>query len=404
MTFEFISSIKDERIVSDRELNSAAGRTRHARCQIDGLDGIINAIESGAEILRVYFAGKAPDDRIISFSRTYGVQCFHVSDGVMKKLTDTSYLIPEVGIAAIPQKKAGEDNFAIVMDHVVDHGNIGTIIRSAAAFGINDLISTESQTDFFYKKIISASRGKVFESRISRFSTPTDTIRWLKEKGYQILATSPHATGIISRVNLQDKPVALVIGNESDGVCDEIMQLADLTVLIPMYGQVESLNVGVAAGISLYELKFRMVLAMLKGLIRSNLGREINVTSKRIISAMNKPIKQASGLESMQVILMMILKCDEKMSLKQVSADTALFGDELNAFLEPMITQEFIDLHKDTEGDYIILTKEGERAISELWPVVESAQKKIMEGFTEQEEAQLREFLLRIQKNCDLME
>ena len=405
MYSDIIKSIKDERIVSDRKLNSAAGRQAQGRCQVDGLDGIVNALESGAEIIRIYFAAK-PGDKPGDIQKFLdrGIPCISVTDGIMKKLTGTSYLIPIVGIAAIPQNRGtGTGDFVIVLDNVVDHGNIGTIIRSATAFGIKDIISTNSQSDFFYKKIISSSRGKAFSTRIKQFENSRQTLEFLKSNGYQIIATSPHATNIISRIKLDRKPVALVIGNESSGISGEIMKESDITIQIPMSGQMESLNVGVATGISIYELKFRMVIAMLKKLIRSNMGREINVTSKRIIRALDKPIKNVSGLQSMQVILMMILKCDEEMTMKQVSRDTGVFGEELDEFLKPLFEEDYIK-RIDIDESCIVLTKAGERAISELWPVVESLENQIFEGFSEEEEARFRDFLSRIQKNCDMIE
>ena len=89
-----------------------------------------------------------------------------------------------------------------------------------------------------------------------------------------------------------DKPIALVIGNETDGVSGELLENADKIIQIPMQSHVESLNVGVAAGISIYELKLKQVIGMIENKIRATLGREINVTSMFIQQVLDKKLKK----------------------------------------------------------------------------------------------------------------
>jgi TrmH family RNA methyltransferase len=115
-------------------------------------------------------------------------------------------------------------DFVLVLDRVQDHGNLGTIIRTASAFGIRELISTTTELDIYFKKVVSASRGKAFEAHLYAFTSAHAVIAALKQRGYQIVATSPHARDIQAMVPLQHKPVALVVGNETEGVSDELLQ------------------------------------------------------------------------------------------------------------------------------------------------------------------------------------
>jgi TrmH family RNA methyltransferase len=128
-----------------------------------------------------------------------GIACYAVSEGILKKISDTSYLVPVIGIErlpAAPERPFPQTNFVLVLDRVQDHGNLGTSIRTASAFGIREQISTTPALDLYFKKVVSASRGKVFEVRLHAFASAHAAIAALKQRGYQIVATSPHARQI----------------------------------------------------------------------------------------------------------------------------------------------------------------------------------------------------------------
>ncbi|MDQ2907061.1 MAG: hypothetical protein M3Y81_26415 [Chloroflexota bacterium] len=384
-----------------RELSSSSGRTRQRKCLLEGIDSIRWALEAGMAVEYVFAHTTVLDTSLIGRLSALHIPCYVVSDGILKKISDTSYLVPCLGVARLPREDAWDDrlgDLVLVLDRVQDHGNIGTIIRTASAFGIRDIVSTSADLDIYYKKIVSASRGTVFDTRLWRFNAATAAVKALQQKGYQVVATSSHARTIQSMATLQVKPIALVVGNETEGVSQEIVDLADVVVQIPMSGMVESLNVGVATGISLYELKFRMVLTMLTNYIRSRLGREVNVASKLIRQAFDARLKQVSALNGTQVVLLMVLKCDEVMTMDQVSKDMTTFGPELDALLAPLFEHGYIQ--HATPGDSILLTGAGEQAIAQLWSVVERAENDILSDFTADEKTQLDTFLKRIQANA----
>jgi TrmH family RNA methyltransferase len=322
----------------------------------------------------------------------------------LKKISDTRYLIPFIGMGRLKENHESQDplnNFVIVLDDVRDHGNIGTIIRTARAFGIRDIITTRQDVDLWYKKIIEASRGKIFDICLKRFRSPQETISFLQKQGFQVIATSPHAPLLQPAAQLQPKPIALVVGNETTGVSDEILQTADLVVQIPMSKQVESLNVGVATGISVYEFKLKLVLAMLTKYIRTTLGREVNVTGKLIQMAFDKRLKEITKFSSTQVILLMILKCDETMTLQQVSKDTATFDEELQELLRPLLDGGYIRYCEEMSPETIQLTDNGEQLLGQLWGMIESTEENILQGFTDEEKRRFTEYLHRVQTNCE---
>ncbi|HZR42084.1 MAG TPA: RNA methyltransferase, partial [Ktedonobacteraceae bacterium] len=282
---ETITSIKDPRVAEARELNSATGRARLQKCLLEGIEAIQWALEADLPIEHIFYNSGQEEEPLYAQLRQRHVPCYSVSAGILKKISDTSYLVPYIGVARLSSASTDSGamgDFVVVLDRVQDHGNIGTIVRTASAFGIRDLVSTTTNLDLYYKKIVTASRGRVFATRLTSYPTGSAAMTALKQQGYQIIATSSHARDIQSLAPLQARPVALVVGNETEGISAEILHSADIVVQIPMSGQVESLNVGVATGISLYELRFRMILAMLVNYIRANTGRQVNVTAQLI--------------------------------------------------------------------------------------------------------------------------
>lgn len=400
-----ITSIKDPRVIEARELTSATGRGRNRKCLLEGAESIQWALEAQWPIEHVFYHAALRNDPLLNILREKIVPCYVVTDGILKKISDTSYLIPYIGVAPLPQEgsSAAMGDLVIVLDRVLDHGNIGTIIRTASAFGVRDIVSTSPELDLYFKKIVTASRGKVFDVTLQHFQSGVAAVTALKQRGYQVIATSPHAKDIQSLANLQPKPVALVVGNETEGIAEAIVQLADIVVQIPMSGLVESLNVGVATGISLYEFKFRMVLSMLTHYIRSNFGREVNVTSKLIMQAFDAQISKVSALNGFHVLLLMILKCDEAMTMGQVGKDMGVYGQELDDLLHPLFEKAYIQYREHSAEQTIQLTDEGERTLAQLWNVVERTENQVLAGFSESEKKQLNDYLQRIQANCVAM-
>ncbi len=392
---ERIASIKDERIKKARTLISSAGRKAANRCLLEGEQALQWALQAQREIVEVFVADTYTNYDLLSSLSALQIPHYQVSDGIAKKITDTNYLVPIIGVVQLPTHcSAREDNFVVVLDHVKDHGNIGAIIRSAMAFGISD-IAFIHEADPYFKKTIDASRGTIFRANITEFSTTTEALKHLK-KTYQIVATSPRGTHLQSLAPLQEKPIALILGNETHGVSDDILKEADLIVQMPMSSTVESLNVAVFAGLSIYELKLRILLTMLTTIIKKTLGRQVNVAGHLIQSAFDTALKKVTDLSATQVILLMIMTCDESMTRSQIEQDTGTFGDEYTALLEPLISRSYIT---ESHEAYTI-TQTGKETLTKLWPIVEATEQHILEGFTDTEKEKLNEYLERIQQNC----
>ena len=139
----------------------------------------------------------------------------------------------------------------MVLAGIQDPGNLGTILRSAEAFGADGVVSLPGTVSAWNPKAVRASAGSVFRVPLLAVSEE-ECLEELHEAGVKILATTVHAAQPAELVNMAG-PVALIIGNEGNGVAEELAAKADARITIPCPGPVESLNAAVAASVLLYE-------------------------------------------------------------------------------------------------------------------------------------------------------
>ena len=143
---------------------------------------------------------------------------------------------------------------SLLVDNVQDPGNLGTIIRSAVAFGVDTIVLSKNTVDLYNPKTIRSTQGMFFHINI--FSDSLEkVIDELKQKEIPVYSTSVDYGMDVREINSKDKErYALVVGNEGNGVRQDISKLCDKNLYIKMNRDVESLNVGVATSILLYEL------------------------------------------------------------------------------------------------------------------------------------------------------
>jgi tRNA G18 (ribose-2'-O)-methylase SpoU len=242
-----IDSIKDPRVAAVRELASRADRRRAGRCVIEGESLIAQAAAAGVAVEYVLHAPRAA-------AAPADVACYPCTPAVLARALRTSRPVTAVALARLPPEPAGYGEFAVVADRVREPGNLGTIARTALGLGASDLVCTDAETDFFSRKAIEASRCACLRARIHRYAGTLAAVEGLQAAGFQVVASSPHAPVPAADVPLRPAPVALLIGNETDGLDETAMAAADLAVAIPMAGGVESLNVGVATALCMAEL------------------------------------------------------------------------------------------------------------------------------------------------------
>ena len=182
-----------------------------------------------------------------SKSKEFDVPNFLVATDVMERLSMLAAPPKIMGVAK--QKTSTIINGNVVFVNAVHHpGNLGTIIRNAAAFGVESIV-LESSVDAYNPKVVQASQGMIFHVNIVK-SSLAEQATALKELGYIIIGTDVRGGKSLQNLAPANK-WALVLGNESDGVGEEMLAKCDINIKIDMSKKCESLNVGVASGIIL---------------------------------------------------------------------------------------------------------------------------------------------------------
>jgi RNA methyltransferase, TrmH family len=135
-------------------------------------------------------------------------------------------------------------------------GNLGTIVRTASAAGASGVILIGPSADPYDPAAVKASMGALFTVPVVAAASAAEFLDWARARSLTVVATSGRASVSCWDADLRP-PLALLLGSEGDGLPDELLAAADLSVAIPMTGTAESLNLAVAAGILLYEVRRR---------------------------------------------------------------------------------------------------------------------------------------------------
>lgn len=161
-----------------------------------------------------------------------------------------------LGIFPIPENSLEEIKLSavpllIVAESVEKPGNLGAILRTADAAGVDAVIVCDSKVDVWNPNVIRASRGAVFAVPVVESDNPS-TLKWLRAGNIRVLAATPASGLLYTDVNLRESS-AIVVGTEDEGLTDFWMSNAEIKTKIPMTGRVNSLNVSIAAALLVYE-------------------------------------------------------------------------------------------------------------------------------------------------------
>lgn len=271
--FETITSLQNPRVKQLVKLRDRRPRDEAGVFLVEGFRQIRRALEKGVALTELYvcpewYPGEQGNEpALIADARAAGAQVFRLSrdafakvayrerpDGLLavapqwrRTLTDLETLL-----AAKPAATdAGRPPFLLVVEAIEKPGNLGTILRSADAAGVDALIVCDPVTDLFNPNVVRASTGVLFS--VPAIIAGSEEVRgWLRERRIRAVATTPSATDLYTDTDLRG-PLAIVMGSEQYGLSDFWLKEADARVLIPMAGQADSLNVAMATIITLFE-------------------------------------------------------------------------------------------------------------------------------------------------------
>lgn len=236
-----IKSRQNEQIKNVVKLSNPSFRKEAKKFKVDGFHMFEMAKES-SYLLEVFTLKeiKGLDAKINQYI---------VSEEIMEKISSSKTPQGIVSICKLIEEKDTSSNKILYLDDVSDPGNLGTILRTAIAFGFNDVILSKNCCSLYNEKVLQSSQGAIFKLNIVSDKKLTD----LKKNGYQILATEIKGSVSLDSIQKPDKFV-LVLGNEAHGVSQEILDQSDKRIRIDI-DNIESLNVAIAGAIAMYHLR-----------------------------------------------------------------------------------------------------------------------------------------------------
>lgn len=202
--------------------------------------------------------GKLSDEAKANLSSK---EYYIVADNVFKNMSDT--VTPQGILAIVKQKEYKLEDILstklngsafIVLESIQDPGNLGTIVRTAEGAGVSGIIMNKETVDIYNSKVIRSTMGSMYRVPFIVTENLSETINELKKNNVTVFAAHLKGEEYYAK-DLYKGNVAFLVGNEGNGLSDDIAKLADKYVKIPMEGMVESLNASVAAAILMYEAK-----------------------------------------------------------------------------------------------------------------------------------------------------
>lgn len=255
-----ITSHKNPIIKKIKKLFKKKDRWRDKLFIIEGIKLIDEALENNVNIKYVLYSDKllTTNDGAEFLKRieSYG-KPINVSESIFQEISDTEntqgvIAIVEFNIRPLDEMFHRSNDFFIYLNGIQDPGNMGTIIRSADAFNIDGIMIGEGCVDPYNAKVVRATMGSIFRTPLYFVDNDRETLTRIIANSFKLYAT--HLEGSISNYDLNyEGKFVIVIGNESQGVDDNILDMANGFIKIPMPGFAESLNAGVAASIIMYE-------------------------------------------------------------------------------------------------------------------------------------------------------
>lgn len=241
-----------------KKLKEKKYREEYGEFIVEGIKMIEEAIQENATIKTIVVCedcktqGSIPNDLLYEIAK---YNCIYVTEKVFNSMTDVSN--PQ-GILAIIDKSGNKETeidfkeeLFLILDNIQDPGNMGTILRTVDSINLKQILVSKGTSDPYNPKVVRSTMGAIFRVKVIECEDLSKTVKELKKHKIKIYATDLRTDKSIYDVNY--KKVAVVIGNEANGVSQAVLDLADTKIKIPMKGKTESLNAAVATGVILYE-------------------------------------------------------------------------------------------------------------------------------------------------------
>ncbi|MAT42851.1 MAG: rRNA methyltransferase [Anaerolineaceae bacterium] len=255
-----ITSLSNSKIKTIRKLKDRKARESAGLFFVEGVRIVGEALEENWQINQAIIAPELIRDgysqELVQKLYSNDVDILEVSSQVFQSL---SLKEGPKGIAAVIQQKWADPNLLlqkpglfVALDRIQDHGNLGTIMRTADAVGVNGIYLLDESTDPFDIATIRASMGAIFNMPVIRM-TSQKFVKLVQDNDIFLVGTSDRGAVDYQTINYPQKMV-LLMGSEREGLTDSLMDACSALVYLPMIGKSDSLNLAIATGVSLYEI------------------------------------------------------------------------------------------------------------------------------------------------------
>jgi len=233
-----ITSVNNQTVKDIVSLRTAKGRKKLNMFIVEG-SHLVKEAKDNSYLIKSYTTDETLEGEV-------------VSKEVMKKICETNTPVTQIGLCKMLDKKEISKR-VLILDQIQDPGNLGTIMRSAKAFDFNTIFLAQGTCDIYNDKVIRSSQGSIFKLNFIQ----GDKIEFINSlsKTHKVFNTNVRNGKDIKGVELPEN-IAIILGNEGNGVSDEINNLPLDSLFINM-SNMESLNVGVAGSILMYEIASR---------------------------------------------------------------------------------------------------------------------------------------------------
>ena len=256
-----ITSRQNQRVKDAVQLRTSRGRREQGRFIIDGTREIARALAAGIQSVEAFVcdalchspAAHAALDKL----RAAGAELLPVTTDVHAKLCfgeredEGIIVIARTPARALARLQLPSAPFVAVMEGVEKPGNLGAILRTADAAGVDAVIVADGRTDLFNPNVIRASLGTVFRASVVEATTAA-TVDWLRAHQIRTLAARPNADALYTTADMRGG-VAIALGSEAAGLSDSWNAAENKAIRIPMHGLADSLNVSTTAAVLFYE-------------------------------------------------------------------------------------------------------------------------------------------------------
>ena len=244
---EQITSAQNNKIKNANKLKKKRDRDKTGLALIEGKHLIEEAYQSGIEITQLFVI---EPDRTDEALLDYANEAYEINMKVAEALSGT--VTPQGFFAVIekPQYNEIEALQVLLIDRIQDPGNLGTLIRTADAAGIDLIVMEKGTADPYQDKVMRASQGSIFHIPV----VIKDLATYITEFEGPVYGTALENAVSFKEIESQSQ-FALLLGNEGEGVNKDLLQRTTKNLIIPIYGKAESLNVAIAGSILLYQLK-----------------------------------------------------------------------------------------------------------------------------------------------------